>query len=88
MTTHTVYTGPADGWNLTITARPAMYRWALKFAFTSASGRTKLEHTTWSRSGGWNPKTWHPLPGSDAHAIAEDWLLANPVLVPGAGVKP
>ena len=87
MNTHTIHTGHADGWHLAITARPAMGRWALRFAFTSDSGRTKVEHTTWSRASGWNPRAWHPLPGSDARAIAEAWLLANPVPVPGAGVK-
>ena len=86
MTPHTIYTGPADGWHLTITARPAMARWALRFAFTSDSGRTQVEHTTWSRAG-WNPRAWHPLPGSKARVIAETWLVANPVPVPGAGVK-
>ena len=88
MTTHTIYTGPADGWHLAITARAAMDRWALKFSFTSTSGRTEAEHTTWSRATGWNPKTWHPLPGTEVCAIAEAWLLTNPVPAPGAGVKP
>lgn len=87
MTTRTIYTGPAEGWHLTITTRAAMGRWALKFAFTSTSGRTKVEHTTWSRASGWNPKAWHPLPGSETCVIAEAWLLANPVPVPGVGVK-
>ena len=88
MNTHTIYTGPADGWHLTITARAALDRWALKFSFTSTSGRTEAERTTWSRATGWNPKTWHPLPGSEVRAIAEAWLRANPVPVPGAGVRP
>ena len=83
MNTHTIYTGPADGWHLDITARAAMGRWALRFIFTSASDRTKAEYTTWSRNGGWNPRTWHPLPSSETRAIAEAWLLANPVPVPG-----
>lgn len=88
MNTRTVYAGPADGWHLTIFARAATGLWALRFAFTSNSGRTEVEHTTWSRAGGWNPKVWHSLPGSETRAIAEAWLLANPVPVPGAGVKP
>jgi hypothetical protein len=88
MTTHAIYSGPADGWHLAIVARPAMGRWALKIAFTSDSGRTNLKHTTWSRSGGWNPKAWQPLLGSQTRTIAEDWLLANPVPVPALGVKP
>ena len=83
MNTHTIYTGPADGWNLDITARATMDRWALKFTFTSTSNRTEAEYTTWSRASGWNPKAWQPLPGSDARAIAEAWLKANPVPVPG-----
>ena len=83
MTTRTIYTGPADGRNLNITARAAMGRWALGFIFTSASGRTKAEYTTWSRASGWNLTAWHPLPGSETRAIAEAWLLANPVPVPG-----
>jgi hypothetical protein len=87
MNTTTIYSGPADGWHLVISARPAMGRWALKLTFTSDSGRTKTEHTTWSRASGWNPTAWHPLPGSDARAIAEAWLLANPVPVPALGVK-
>jgi hypothetical protein len=88
MNTITIYTGPADGWHLAITARPAMGRWALKLAFMSDSGRTKLEHTTWSRSDGWNPKAWQPLPGSQTRIIAETWLFANPVPAPWMGVKP
>ena len=88
MNTHTIYSGPASGWHLTITARAAMDRWALKFVFSSNSGRTKVEHTTWSRAGGWNPRAWQPMPGTDARVIAEAWLVANPVPVPGAGVKP
>ena len=88
MTTTTIYTGPADGWHLAITARPAMSRWALNFAFTSDSGRTKLEHTTWSRSDGWNPRAWQPLPGSEVRTIAKTWLFANPMPVPGTGGKP
>ena len=83
MNTTTIYSGPADGWHLAISARPAMGCWALKFAFTSDSGRTKLEHTAWSRSGGWNPTVWQPLLGSQTRTIAEAWLLANPVPVPG-----
>ena len=83
MNTRTVYTGPADGWHLAITARAAVGRWALGFIFTSASGRIKTEYTTWSRNGGWNPTAWHSLPGSETRAIAEAWLLANPVPVPG-----
>jgi hypothetical protein len=85
MNTITIYTGPADGWHLAITARPAMGRWALKFAFTFDSGRTTLEHTTWSRSDGWNPKAWQPLPGSQTRTIAETWLFANTVPVPRTG---
>ena len=83
----TIYTGPADGWQLVITARAAMDRWALKFSFTSTGGRTEAEHTTWSRATGWNLNAWHPLPGSEARAIAEAWLLAHPVPAHGAGVK-
>ena len=88
MNTTTIYNGPADGWNLAITARAALGRWALGFIFASASGRTKTEYTTWSRNGGWNTRAWHPLPGSETRAIAEAWLKANPVLGRGAWVKP
>ena len=87
MTTRTVYTGPADGWHLTITARDAVGRWALKFSYSATSGRKKDRHTNWIDGIGWGLRQWQPQPDSEARAIAEAWLLANPVPVPGAGVK-
>jgi len=88
MNTRTVYTGTADGWGLAITARPAMGRWVLKFAYSTTSGRKKVEHTTWIDRIGWGLRQWQPLPDSEARAIAEAWLRAHPVPVPGAGVQP
>ena len=32
----TIYTGPADGWNLAITARPAMGRWIVPISLTNS----------------------------------------------------
>ena len=82
----TIYTGPADGWHLTITARPAVGRWVLKFTYSTDNSRTKDEYTTWINGIGWGLRQWQPLADSEARAIAETWLLANPVPVPGCVV--
>ena len=86
MNTTTVYNGPADGWHLAITARAAIGRWALKFTY-STTQRKKDRHTTWINGIGWGLRQWQPLADSEARAIAEAWLRANPVPVPGAGAK-
>jgi hypothetical protein len=78
----TIYTGPADGWHLTITARAAVGRWALKFTYSTTSGRKKDRHTTWIDKIGWGLRQWQPLADSETRAIAEAWLKANPVPVP------
>ena len=82
MTTRTIYTGPADGWGLAITARAALGRWSVKFEFTK-SNRKKIRVGAWLADKRWHPTLWFPGLGSDARAIAEAWLLANPVPVPG-----
>ena len=82
MTTTTIYTGSADGWHLTITARAGLGRWVLEFAFIK-NGPSKKRTGVWLAGGRWDPSRWLPDHGSDARAIAEAWLLANPVPVPG-----
>ena len=86
MTTRTVYTGPADGWNLAITARAGLARWIVKFEHTK-NGQAKTRTGAWLACGRWVSTQFSPGGGSEARAIAEAWLLANPVPVPGAGVK-
>ena len=87
MTTRTIYHGPADGWRLVITARGALGRWSVKFEFTKIN-RKKIRVGAWLADKRWHPTLWSPDLGSEARAIAEAWLLSNPVPVPGAGVKP
>ncbi len=82
MTTHIIYAGPADGWNLAITARPALGRWIVKFEFTK-SNRKKIRVGAWLADKRWHPTLWSPGLGSEARAIAESWLKANPVPVLG-----
>ena len=83
MTTQTAYDGLTDeDWHLVLTARPALGRWALKFAFSTLGGRTKDRHGAWNGRG-WVEGLWRPLPDSQTHAIAVDWLKANHVPVPG-----
>ncbi|MCE2836638.1 MAG: hypothetical protein LW834_06720 [Cyanobium sp. 49614_E6] len=87
MNTRTIYTGPADGWHLAITARAGMGRWIVKFEHIKSS-RVKSRIGAWLADGRWHSTLWSPDLGSEARAIAETWLLANPVPVFGAGVKP
>ena len=81
----TIYTGPADGWNLAITARAGLARWIVKFEYTK-NGQAKTRTGAWMARGFWVGTQFSPDGGSDARAIAEAWLLANPV--PGVGVRP
>ena len=83
----TIYTGLADGWGLVITARPALGQWIVKFEYTR-NGQTKTRTGAWLARGAWDPTRYSPDHSSEARAIAESWLKANPVPVPGAGVKP
>ena len=83
----TINTGPADGWHLVITARAGLARRALEFAFIR-NGPSKKRTGVWLAGGRWDSTRWSPDLGSEARAIAETWLLANPVPAPGAGVKP
>jgi hypothetical protein len=89
MTTQTAYDGLTDDdWHLILTARPALGRWALRFAFSTFGGRAKERHAAWNGRG-WVEGLWRPMPDSRTHAIAVAWLKANPVPVPGvAGGKP
>ena len=87
MTTHTIYTGPADGWHLTITAHAGLARWIVRFEHTKGS-RVKSRVGTWLAAGRWHTALWSPYLGSEARAIAEAWLRTHPVPVPGVGVKP
>ena len=86
MTTHAIYNGPADGWHLAITACAGLTRWIVKFEYTK-NGQAKTRTGAWLACGRWVSTQFSPDGGSDARAIAEVWLLANPVPVPGAGVK-
>jgi hypothetical protein len=86
MTTHTIYSGPADGWQLTITARAGLGRWIVQFRYTK-NVQAKTRTGAWMARGFWLGTQFSPDEGSDARTIAEAWLLANPVPVPGAGVK-
>ena len=81
--TLTIYSGPADGWHLAITARAASTgRWSVKFEFTK-SNRKEIRVGAWLADRRWHPTLWSPDLGSEARAIAEAWLKANPVPVPG-----
>ena len=85
MNTTTIYSGPADGWHLAISARAALDRWIVKFEYTK-NDQAKTRTGAWSARGFWVGTRYHPGHGSEARAIAEAWLLVNPVPVPG-GVK-
>jgi hypothetical protein len=87
MNTRTIYTGLADGGHLTITARAGLARWVLEFAFIR-NGPSKMRTGVWLAAGRWDSTRWSPDLGSEARAIAESWLRAHPVPVPGAGVQP
>ena len=78
----TIYTGPADGWQLVITARAGLARWIVKFEYTK-NGQAKTRTGAWLARGSWVVFQFSPELGSEARAIAEAWLLANPVPVPG-----
>ena len=85
MTTRTIYTGPADGWGLAITARAGLARWIVKFEYTK-NGQAKTRTGAWMARGSWVGTQFSPELGSEARAIAEAWLLANPVPMPGCVV--
>jgi hypothetical protein len=74
-------------WKITLTATPGVGVWNIKATLTR-NGRNKERHGRWSARTGWNPTMWRPMPDSRTHAIAVDWLKANPVPVAGAGLKP
>jgi hypothetical protein len=82
MNARSIYTGPADGWGLVITARPALGRWIVKFEYTK-NGQAKTRTGAWLACGRWVSTRFSPDGGSDARAIAEAWLKAHPVPAPG-----
>ena len=83
MKSQTAYDGLTDNdWHLVLTVRPALGRWALRFAFSTLGGRTKDRHGAWNGRG-WVEGLWRLLPDSQTHAIAVAWLKANHVPVPG-----
>lgn len=90
MTEHTrqIFTGPADGWYLTITFRAGLDRWMVTFKFAKGE-RLKTRTGAWFHAGSWDPTQWRPDSGSEARAIAEAWLRDHPVPATGAaGVTP
>ena len=82
MNTTTIHTGPADGWHLVITARAGLARWIVKFQYTK-NGQAKTRAGAWLACGRWVSTQFSPDGGSEARAIAEAWLRAHPVPVPG-----
>jgi hypothetical protein len=83
----TIYTGPADGWGLVITARAGLARWIVKFEYTRR-GQIKTRTGAWLDFRAWDSTRYSPDHSSEARTIAEAWLRANPVPAPGAGGKP